>query len=67
MKMNVATGRSSYAFHWMDKLSKQEKSGVQMWRDSGLPDNALMSTLIKLLDSIEETQGGQLALQEKKT
>lgn len=64
MKMNPATGRSIYKYHWMDKLSNASKANIQMYRDADLPEGTL-SDLIRLLDQLEETQGGQLALQEK--
>lgn len=64
MKMNPATGLPVYKYAWEDKLSEREKAGVEMWRKSGLPKDALVSRLVNMLDKMEATQGGQLALQE---
>lgn len=61
MKINPATGRTVCKYHWEDKISDKYKPNIQVYR-AEYPDSAL-GELIQLLDQIEETQGGQLALQ----
>lgn len=59
MKINPATGRRMMAHSWEDELSKKDKSEIEMWR---VVPQSLTGKLIAILDEIENTQGGQLAL-----
>lgn len=59
--MNPATGMPIYKYHWEDKLSEEDKYLIRICRYGSHPGT--VTTLIRLLDEIEATQGGQLALQ----
>lgn len=58
-KINPATGRRVMANSWEDKLSEKDRSEIEMWR---IVPQSLTGKLIAILDEIENTQGGQLAL-----
>lgn len=59
MKINPATGGRVMARSWEDKLSEKDRSEIEMWR---VVPQSLTGKLIAILDEIENTQGGQLAL-----
>lgn len=59
MKINPATDRPVVARSWEEKLSEKDHKEIQMWR---VVPQSLTGKLIAILDEIENTQGGQLAL-----
>lgn len=62
-KINPATGRHMFAHSWEDKLSKKDRSEIEIWR---VVPQSLTGKLIAILDEMENTQGGQLALGDRK-